>query len=124
MKKERKRNGKKRSRDDFQSPRVAKQQRLHGGSRRQRAKDLLSVDGSSGQSSSFGFEGSSEQVMDNPADRDVTVELSSSSISLKEPATKPRVAQPKQNAAKNNAGFRDLLAQLRHNNSLIVRETY
>lgn len=72
--------------------------------------------------------------MDKSADRDVTVEFSYPSIGQEESAAKPpvaqqrvaqqRVAKPKPNSTKTAAGFRDLLAQLRHNSSLIVRDTY
>lgn len=120
VKKERNRNRKKRIRDDSQGPRIAKQLRVH---LQHISNDVFSstdnngLHPTSGHSSSPGFEASSDQEINNPADANVeTVELISSTV-------KPSAAPPKQKAQKKTGGFRDLLAQLRGNSSMIVRET-
>lgn len=127
MKRERKKSRRKRTRDDSQGPRVAKQPRLHSSNHRQHIKDRPSLvkTGNGGlypTSSSPGCEGWSEQEMDDPTDTHLTVELISSRVTLEQP-TKPREVQPKQKAAKKTAGFKDLLAQMRGTSSMIVRET-
>lgn len=128
----RKRNRRKRRREDSWGPRVAKQQRLHG---RDLAKhtsnnirvvkaDNTSPDQSSSQSTSSGFDGWSEQhenEMVLPEDTCHTLEMISSSVNGKE-SSKPQEARVKPKALKKAAGFRDLLAQMRANTSVIVKE--
>ncbi|XP_039999469.1 uncharacterized protein si:ch211-227n13.3 isoform X2 [Xiphias gladius] len=120
VKKERKKNERrKRPREDSQGSRVAKQQRLHSNSHRQHIGTSSTDDSglhlTSGHGSSGGFESCSDQETNSQADTDVTVE----SI----PSTKPREVPPRQKTPKKTSGFRDLLAQLRGNSSMIVRET-
>ncbi|XP_070774951.1 uncharacterized protein [Enoplosus armatus] len=125
VKKGRKKNRRKRTRDDSQGPRAAKQQRLHSNSHIQHLSisctDNNGLHPTGGHSSSPDFVCGSDQEMGNSADQDVTVELIPSSVTLE--ITKPRDATPKQKAPKKRGGFRDLLAQLRGNSSVIVRET-
>lgn len=130
LKKGRKRNRRKRARDDSQGPRVAKQQRLNSGHRPQHINnqpsvlnsDSSSLYATSSQSTSSRFEGWSEQERDGPEDAQTT-EAISSSVSLEEP-TKPQEVKVKPKALKTTAGFRDLLAQMRGNSSMIIRETH
>lgn len=124
----RKRNRRKRRREDSRGPRVAKQQRLHSSDLAKHASnniravkaDKTSLDQSSSQSTSSGFDGWSEQEMDVP-DTHRTLELISSSVNEKE-FSKPQEARVKPKALKKAAGFRDLLAQMRANTSVIVKE--
>lgn len=118
----------KRSRKDSLGPRVAKQQRLSSSKNDPRGGDHPSLeitDNSGldlGSSSSSRFERMSGQELDDPDDTHMTIELVSSEVTLEKP-TKSTKVQPRQKAAKKTAGFRDLLAQMRGNNSVIVRET-
>lgn len=116
MKKERKKNRRKRTRHDSEGPRVAKQQRRHESDHRQHISgdDINddSLDLVRGSSSCAGFEGFSEQDMEY---------LSPSKIPL-EKTTKPREV-PTNKKAPKRGGFRELLAQLRGNSSMVVRET-
>lgn len=116
MKKERKKNRRKRTRDDSEGPRVAKQQRLHQSDHRQHISSDDTNDDSPdlarGSSSCAVLEGFSEQDMEN---------LSPSKISL-EKTTKTREV-PTNKKAPKRGGFRELLAQLRGNSSMVVRET-
>ncbi|XP_073346530.1 uncharacterized protein [Pagrus major] len=121
VKKERKKNRRKRTRDDSEGPRVAKQQRLHGSNHRQYISSDDTDDNSlhlaRGSSSSAGFEGFSDQDME-----DMEIEhLIPSKVPL-EKTTKPREV-PTNKKAPKRGGFRDLLAQLRGNSSMVVRET-
>ncbi|GLD51375.1 uncharacterized protein AKAME5_000444600 [Lates japonicus] len=81
----------KRTRDDSQGSRVAKQQRRHSNRHRQHTGD------------------------------DSGPLPTSSPVALE--TTKPKELKPKQKTTKKTSGFRDLLAQLRGNSSIIVRET-
>lgn len=124
VKKERNRNRRKRTRDDSQGPRVTKQLRVH---LQHISNDVFSradneFHPTSGPSSSPGFEACSDQEINNPADADIeTVELIPTTVTLE--TTKSRAVPPKPKAQKKTSGFRDLLAQLRGNSSMIVRET-
>ncbi|TMS10058.1 hypothetical protein E3U43_002717 [Larimichthys crocea] len=126
VKNQRKKNRRKRTRDDSQGPRVAKQQRLNSSNRRQNISmdctddddDLLPA---SVHSSSPGFEESKEHEADDSADTHLTFELIPTSVSLE--TTKPRRVSPRRKTPEKTRGFRDLLAQLRGNSSMIVRET-
>ncbi|XP_042353746.1 uncharacterized protein si:ch211-227n13.3 isoform X2 [Plectropomus leopardus] len=113
VKKGRKKNRRKRTRDGSKSPRVAKQQRLHGNTHSRHISDT-SVDMSVPRpaSGSPGFQGLSDREINSQADTDVTVEFNDT----RDDGT-PRQAPPKK-----RGGFRDLLVQLR-GNSTIVRET-
>lgn len=125
----RKRNRRKRQREDSRGPRVAKQQRLHSSdvgkhsnnNTRAVKADKTSTEQSSSQSTSSGFDGWSEQEMDVPEDTCHTFERISSSVNGKE-SSKPQEARVKPKAPKKTAGFRDLLAQMRANTSVIVKE--
>lgn len=75
----------------------------------------------SSQSISSGFDGGSEQEMDGPDTTYHTRELTSSSVNVEE-SLKPQEVRVKPKARKKTAGFRDLLAQMRANTSVIVRE--
>ncbi|XP_044074946.1 uncharacterized protein si:ch211-227n13.3 isoform X2 [Siniperca chuatsi] len=126
VKKERKKNRRKRARDDSQGPpRAAKQQRLHSNDHLQQigisCADNNGLHPTGGHSSSPDFVASSDQEIDDPTGKDLTVELIPSAVTLE--TTKPEVVSPKQKAPKKRGGFRDLLAQLRGNSSMIVKET-
>lgn len=133
----RKRNRRKRQRDDSLGPRVAKQQRLHSNDLARHASnnipavntvvDRVVVDNSSpyqssSQSTSSGFDGWSEQEMEFPEDAHQAVKPISSSVNVRE-SLKPQEARVKPKAMKRTAGFRDLLAQMRANTSVIIKET-
>lgn len=126
----RKRNRRKRQRDDSLGPRVAKQQRLHSNDLARHASnnipavntDNSSPYQSSSQSTSSGFDGWSEQEMEFPEDTRQAVELISSSVNVRG-SLKPQEARVKPKAMKKTAGFRDLLAQMRANTSVIIKET-
>ncbi|XP_067461229.1 uncharacterized protein si:ch211-227n13.3 isoform X2 [Thunnus thynnus] len=119
-----KKNRKKRARDDSQGSRIAKQKRLHSNNAGQYANvngaDYNSLHSVDGHSSSPGFEGCCNEESDNEADT-CLIELKPSSVTLV--PNKPVDVSPKKKAAKRTAGFRDLLAQLRGNSSMIIRET-
>lgn len=126
----RKKKGRKRPRDDSLGPRVEKQQCLHSSHLAKRTSDKIPVaksdrsglDQSSGQSTSSGFYGWSEQEMDGPDSAHRTAELMSSSVNVQE-SLKPQEVRVKLKAQKKTAaGFRDLLAQMRTNASVIFRE--
>lgn len=126
----RKRNRRKRQRDDSLGPRVAKQQRLHSNNLARHASNNIPVVNtdnsspyqSSSQSTSSGFDGWSEQEMEFPEDTRQAVELISSSVNVRG-SLKPQEARVKPKAMKKTAGFRDLLAQMRANTSVIIKET-
>ncbi|XP_054452495.1 uncharacterized protein si:ch211-227n13.3 isoform X2 [Anoplopoma fimbria] len=115
--KERKKNRRKRTRDGSQGRRVAKQQRLgsnnHG--------HHISVSQTCCHSGAPGFEGRRDQEVNDQADTNLTLELDPSMVSME--TTKPREVPPEQKAPQKTGGFKDLLAQLRGNSSMIVRET-
>lgn len=123
------RNRRKRPRDDSLSPRVVKQQRFNSGPRAKQASTetpAVKSDGSasyqsSSQSTSSGFYGWSEHETDGPDATHHTAELICSSAGAQEPSKPPEV-RVKAKAPKKAAGFRDLLAQMRANASVIVRE--
>ncbi|KAM6990661.1 uncharacterized protein LKV04_010075 [Tautogolabrus adspersus] len=114
-----KKNKRKRKRDDSRGPRVAKQRRLHSNNRRRHVgtggDDTSGHHTTSSVSSKPAPEGGSNQEMDA-----VTVELIPCSVRL-EPI---RDAPAAQKAVKKRGGFRDLLAQLRGNSSMIIKETH
>ncbi|XP_075954189.1 uncharacterized protein LOC142956466 isoform X1 [Anarhichas minor] len=116
-----KKSRRKRTRDGSQGRRVAKQQRLLSNNRGQR----VSSSPASGPSGSAGFEGRSDQEVNDESDTNPTLELIPSTVTME--TTKPREVPPEQKAPKKKktttGGFRDLLAQLRGNSSMIVRET-
>lgn len=120
-------NRRKRPRDDSLSPRVVKQQRFHGGDLPRRSNDKSPVvqSDSSGSSQngsrsvSSGFDGGSEQDVDDPDATYRTPELTSSSVNVEE-----SLKRVKPKAPKTTAGFRDLLAQMRANAGVIVREPF
>lgn len=121
--------GRKRPRDDSLGPRVVKQRRFHSSDLAKHASNKIprvKTDSSgsyqsSSQSTSSGFYGWSEQEMDGPDNTHHTVELISSSVNVQE-SLKPQEVRVKPKAPKKTAGFRDLLAQMRANASVIVRE--
>ncbi|XP_035491797.1 uncharacterized protein si:ch211-227n13.3 isoform X2 [Scophthalmus maximus] len=128
VKKERKMNKRrKRPRDDSQGTRVAKQQRLHGHSRRQSNSKGRAHDGdihptsSRSRSSSPATETCSDQKIDNQADTCVT-KLIPCTVNLEKMEAKDPPSRPK--TPKMSSGFRGLLAQLRNNSSMIVKETH
>ncbi|XP_051256894.1 uncharacterized protein si:ch211-227n13.3 isoform X2 [Dicentrarchus labrax] len=122
LKRGRRKNRRKRTQDDSQGPRVAKQQRLHSNNRRQHSSiGCTDNDPTIGHSSSAGLEGWSDQEMDSPEETDLTIELIPSIVTME--TTKPRNVPTKQKEQKKTCGFRDLLSQLRGNSSMIVRET-
>ncbi|XP_041805746.1 uncharacterized protein si:ch211-227n13.3 isoform X2 [Chelmon rostratus] len=125
VKKERKKNRRKRTRDDSQGPRVAKLQRLHSNNHPQHISTGWTVNDSlhppSGHSGSPGFEECGEQEIDDPASADLTTEFFPSAAPLE--TTKLKGVTPSQKAQNKTCGFRNLLAQLRGNSSMIVRET-
>lgn len=130
MKPGRKRNKRKRPRDDTLCPRAAKQQRLHSSDHGQRASNngpVVKTDNRglyqrSSLNLSSGSDGWSVQELDGPEDVHHTAELTSSSVNVNEPL-KPQKVTVKPNAPKKTAGFKDLLAQMRANANVIVKET-
>lgn len=120
-------NGRKRPRDDSLDPRVVKQRRFHSDDLGKHARnkeplaetDNSSTSQSSSQSSSSGLNGWSEQEMDSP---DIAHHTAiSTSVNVQE-SLKPQEVRVKLKASKKTAGFRDLLAQMRANTSIIIRE--
>ncbi|XP_041659269.1 uncharacterized protein si:ch211-227n13.3 isoform X2 [Cheilinus undulatus] len=119
LKKVTKKTRRKRKTADPWGSRVTKQRRLHNNSHHQRVdSDRADKNG----------QHAARKVVDSPAPESgndqemdtVTVELIPCSVTL-EPAIE---APANQNTAKKRGGFRDLLAQLRGNSSMIVRETH
>lgn len=125
----RKVNRRKRPRDDSLGPRVKKQQCFHSSDLAKHVSNKIPVvktssSGScqsSSQSTSSGFYGWSEQEIDGPDNTHHTAELISSSVNGQE-SLKPQEVRVKPTAPKRTTGFRDLLAQMRANTSVIVRE--
>ncbi|XP_071347898.1 uncharacterized protein [Trachinotus anak] len=125
VKKERKNKRRKRTRGDSQGSRVAKQQRPHSNSRHQHIGNSC-TDGNgrhpaSGHSSPPGFESCANQETNSRANTDLTVKLIPCTVALE--SIMPRELPARKQTAKKSSGFRHLLAQLRGNSSMIVRET-
>nr|XP_046264558.1 uncharacterized protein si:ch211-227n13.3 isoform X2 [Scatophagus argus]XP_046264559.1 uncharacterized protein si:ch211-227n13.3 isoform X2 [Scatophagus argus]XP_046264560.1 uncharacterized protein si:ch211-227n13.3 isoform X2 [Scatophagus argus] len=124
--KKKRKNRRKRTRTDSQSPCVTKQQCLHSNNHQQHISiDRPDNDGlysTSGHSSCPGFEGWSEKGMDDTEDTHLAAELISTTVTLQQ-TTQQREDPPKQKPPKKTRGFRDLLAQLRSNSSVIVKES-
>ncbi|KAJ4918642.1 hypothetical protein JOQ06_005117 [Pogonophryne albipinna] len=116
--KQMKKNRGKRRRVGSQGPRVAKQQRLRSNHHLQNIH-VSSTDKSSILSA--GLEGQIDQQVSDESNTDLTVQLIPANVSL-EP-TEPRELPSNQKAAKKACGFRDLLAQLRCNSSMVVKES-
>lgn len=119
VKQERKKNKRrKRTRDDCQGSRVAKQQRLHSNTHHQHINST--TDNGRLHSSMSVFEDCCDEEINDQTRTDLT-ELNPSTVTLE--TTRSRELPPKQTTPKKTRGFRDLLAQLRSNSSMIVRET-
>ncbi|KAK5919202.1 hypothetical protein CgunFtcFv8_023110 [Champsocephalus gunnari] len=116
--KQMKKNRGKRRRVGSQGPRVAKQQRLHSNHHLQNIR-VSRTDKSSILSA--GLEGQIDQEVSDESNTNLTVQLIPANVSL-EP-TEPRELPSNQKAAKKACGFRDLLAQLRCNSSMVVKES-
>ncbi|XP_034559192.1 uncharacterized protein si:ch211-227n13.3 isoform X2 [Notolabrus celidotus] len=109
----------KRKREDPWGSRATKQKRIRNNNQHQRVDadadaDINGYHPTSALSSSPALEGGSDQEMDT-----VTVELIPCSLTLETITDVPA----DQNKARKKGGFRDLLAQLRGNSSMIVKET-
>lgn len=122
--KEKKKNWKKRAREDSHGPRVAKQQRLLNHHRP--ISNDFSHDNSF-QPIGNGFTDNSPGAMsyntsssENGDDSDVILRQRPVSVTSETDHSK---VCPKRSAPKRGAGFKDLLAQLRGNNSMIIRES-
>ncbi|XP_034087875.1 uncharacterized protein si:ch211-227n13.3 isoform X3 [Gymnodraco acuticeps] len=116
--KQMKKNRGKRRRVGSQGPRVAKQQRLRSNHHLQNIC-VSSTDKSSILSA--GLEDQIDQEVSDESNTHLTVQLIPANVSL-EP-TEPRELPSNQKAAKKACGFRDLLAQLRCNSSMVVKES-
>lgn len=116
--KQMKKNRGKRRRVGSQGPRVAKQQRLRSNHHLQNIR-VSSTDKSSILSA--GLEDQIDQEVSDESNTNLTVQLIPANVSL-EP-TEPRELPSNQKAAKKACGFRDLLAQLRCNSSMVVKES-
>lgn len=118
-------NRRKRTRDESRSPRIAKQQRLHKDNCHQDISiadtDNVVPHPSSCDGNSSGYDVSAEQETNDPEDTYMTLELIPTSVRLE--ITKPKAAPHKQTTQKRTGGFRNLLAQIRGNSSMIVKET-
>lgn len=113
-----------RTRNDSHVPYVAKQQRLSRSSRRNEPHDGDHLSPETADNSGLDpFEYQSEDQLDDPEDTHMTLELVSSGVTMEKP-TKSAKVQPKQNAAKKTTEFRDLLAQMRRNSSVIIKEKH
>lgn len=125
VKKGRSNNRRKRTRDESRSPRIAKQQRLHKDNGHQDIStadtDHVGPHPSSCDGNSSGFAASVEQETNDPEDTWMNIELIPTSVRLE--ITKPKAAPHKQTTQKGTGGFRKLLAQIRGNSSMIVKET-
>ncbi|KAF3699000.1 hypothetical protein EXN66_Car014687 [Channa argus] len=123
MKQEKKTNTRrKRTRNDSQGSRAAKQRRLHSTTYLQHlsatCKDVRSHHGASSHSSRSGF----EDCSDKEIDRCLTSDLVPSTVPMEN--TGSAEVPPTEKTLKKASGFRDLLAQLRGNSSIIIRETH
>ncbi|KAI4810035.1 hypothetical protein KUCAC02_018885 [Chaenocephalus aceratus] len=116
--KQMKKNRGKRRRVGSQGPRVAKQQRLRSNHHLQNIR-VSRTDKSSILSA--GLEDQIDQEVSDESNTNLTVQLIPANVSL-EP-TEPRELPSNQKAAKKACGFRDLLAQLRCNSSMVVKES-
>lgn len=117
-----KRKGRKRPRNDSQVPCVAKQQRLSSSSSSRNEPhdgDHLSPDAAH-NSGLDPFECQSEVLLDDPEDTHMTIELIPSGVTMEQPTK----SKPKNKAAKTKSEFRDLLAQMRGNSSVIIKEKH
>lgn len=118
-KREKKKRRRKRTRNESQLPNVAKQQRL---SCRDEPHDSDHLSMETADNSGLDpFDYHSEAQLDDPEDTHMTIELISSGVTMEKP-TKSMKVQPKQKAAKKTTEFMDLLAQMRGNSSVIIRE--
>ncbi|XP_010773142.1 uncharacterized protein isoform X2 [Notothenia coriiceps] len=108
----------KRRRVGSQGPCVAKQQRLHSNHHLPNIR-VSSTDKSSILSA--GLEGKIDQEVSDDSNTNLTVELIPANVSLE--LTEPRELPSNQKAAKKACGFRNLLAQLRCNSSVVVKES-
>lgn len=116
----------KRTREEEQGSRIAKQQRLHSSSLHQYNHDSTNESGlysASSLCSGPSFQGCSEQEISDQPDTDLVVEQIPSAVTSE--TTKSGEVPPNQKVHKRTVtGFRDLLTQLRGNSSMIVRETH
>lgn len=118
-----KRKRRKRTRNDSQVPYVAKQQGLRSSSRNEpHDGDHLSPETADSSSLDL-FQYQSEAQLDDPEDTHMTIELVSSGVTMEKPTNSVKVL-PNQKAAKKRTEFRDLLAQLRGNSSVIIKEKH
>lgn len=123
-KREIKKKGRKRSRNDSQIPFVAKQQRLSSSSSRNEPHDGDHPSPERAHNSGLDpFEYHSEVPLDDPEDTHMTIELIPSGVTMEKP-TKSMKVKPKNKAAKKKSEFRDLLAQMRGNSSVIIKEKH
>ncbi|XP_008286733.1 uncharacterized protein LOC103362218 isoform X2 [Stegastes partitus] len=113
-KNQKKRTGRKRRRNGSQGSRAAKQQRLHSNHHR-RHTGLTSLD------EDLRSEGRRHQETNNQSNTDMPVDLTPCSVILEN--IRPTEKRPKQKKTNAAGRFRDLLAQLHSNSSMIVRET-
>ncbi|XP_072296458.1 uncharacterized protein [Eucyclogobius newberryi] len=122
--KEKKKNQRKRAREDSQGPRVAKQKRTHSNHQpigNSRMHNTEPIRNSLSHNNSVDPMSTTSSFDSGPDDSDLTFRLP--------PVTVPSEASdsfndfPNQTVPKRGGGFRDLLAQLRGNNSMIIRET-
>ncbi|KAF7660918.1 hypothetical protein LDENG_00272710 [Lucifuga dentata] len=122
----RKKTRRKRAREEDLGSHVAKQQRL----RSNRLHQYNNTNGTnesglypaSSYCSSPSFEGCSQQEICDQTDRDLTIELIPTAVTME--TTKKDKVLSRQKVSKPTGGFRDLLTQLRGNNSMIIRETH
>lgn len=126
VKKEKRKNRRKRAREDSQGPRVAKQQRLPNNRHRPISDDFSHDDSIQPIVNGFTRNGPdpmssrcSTSSLGSQEDSDLTLTLPPASVTSDTNSSK---LCPKQSAPKRG-GFRELLAQLRGNNSMIIRES-
>lgn len=120
VKSKRKTRGKrKRTRDHALEPRLTKQKRLHSSSPQQHneSKSTDSAHGSLCLSSAS----SSSPVSDDDKTDTHVIEVIPTTVTMD--TSPPAKASPPRVVRKVRGGFRDLLAQLRGNSSMVVRET-
>lgn len=121
-KREVKRKGRKRPRNNSQVPCVAKQQRLGSSGSRNEPHDGDHLSPERAHVSGLNpVEFQSEVEMDDTEDTHLTIELIPSGVTMEKPSRSMRI-QPKDKAAKKKSEFRDLLAQMRGNSSVIIKE--
>ncbi|CAJ1071621.1 uncharacterized protein si:ch211-227n13.3 isoform X2 [Xyrichtys novacula] len=114
-----KKNKKKRKTDDPRGSRAAKQQRLHSNNHHQHVR-TVSTDSNSHHFTSSPSRSPVQEQHRNQEMDSVTVKLIPCSVILKDINKFP----PKQSTVKKKrTAFRDLLAQLKGNSNMIVRET-